>query len=650
MLLSTILFAQNTKRWDLSNDGDICWNVKNKSAHTDHIEMSGLQISVVIHYGISDQGELQLKKKMIFPMLRTIPNDTHASLVLDFYQEHPQQIIADNTELQEYPMSFSLKGKLKVNSATNTSLEVTRTLFPSVDKPVLIEIITLKNKGKIPCSVKIKNNTKSVETDPTKCVYGKYIISMEINKIGEYSIAPNEEFTFAAVYAGRKQWEQVYSYSSEFELNKRDNFVNGIFNNLVLETPNDTINRAFDFAKIRATESIYDTKSGLMHGPGGESYYAAIWANDQAEYASPFFPFLGNINGNESAINCFRLFAKYINHEYKPIPSSIIAEGVDIWNGAGDRGDQAMIAYGASRYALTTGKKEIAKELWPLITWCFEYLERKKTSDNVIASDNDELEGRFYAGEVNLSTNCLAYGGYLTSATLAEKLGYKEMAVFFREKAQILRIAIEKYFGANVQGFDTYRYHINNDKLRAWICIPLVMGITEREDQTIKALFSDYLWTSNGILTESGSKTFWDRSTLYSFRGLFVSGATDKCMKCFSYYSAIRLLGEHVPYPVEAWPEGDQRHLSAESALYCRAVTEGLFGIYPTGLNEFTMTPWLPQGWNMMELRNIKAFDRSFNIKVSRKDSLEIVTIKMANGMSIVKKWDKKEPIEIVLP
>jgi hypothetical protein len=28
-----------------------------------------------------------------------------------------------------------------------------------------------------------------------------------------------------------------------------------------------------------------------MHGPGGESYYAAIWANDQAEYASPFFPF-----------------------------------------------------------------------------------------------------------------------------------------------------------------------------------------------------------------------------------------------------------------------------------------------------------------------------------------------------------------------
>ena len=30
-----------------------------------------------------------------------------------------------------------------------------------------------------------------------------------------------------------------------------------------------------------------------MHGPGGEAYYAAIWANDQAEYVNPFFLFLG---------------------------------------------------------------------------------------------------------------------------------------------------------------------------------------------------------------------------------------------------------------------------------------------------------------------------------------------------------------------
>ena len=68
-------------------------------------------------------------------------------------------------------------------------------------------------------------------------------------------------------------------------------------------------------------------------------------------------------------------------------------------------------------------------------------------------------------------------------------------------------------------------------------------------------------------------------------------------------YSRTRLLGEHVPYAVEAWPEGGQRHLSAESALYARIITEGLFGIRPVGLSAFELTPRLPQGWDSMALR-----------------------------------------------
>ncbi len=136
-----------------------------------------------------------------------------------------------------------------------------------------------------------------------------------------------------------------------------------------------------------------------MHGPGGyNKYLAAIWANDQAEYINPFFPFLGNTAGNESAMNAFRHFAAYMNPEYKPIPSSIIAEGRGFWNGAGDRGDAAMIAYGAGRFALASGNGQWAAELWPLISWCLEYCYRNTTAQGVIASDTDELEGRFPAG------------------------------------------------------------------------------------------------------------------------------------------------------------------------------------------------------------------------------------------------------------
>lgn len=648
-IYSAALFSQNSKRWNMSSDNSIQWSVKPGKAHTDHIEMSGLQVSTIVRYGVDSVGELNLTRKVVFPMLRTIPNNTHASLIINFKDKNALQILAGNTVLKEFPFSFKLKGKLTIESKTNTDLQQSRVIFPSVNKAAALEIITLSNKGKQTVHIEIKNNSTAIETDPAKGVYGKYIISMEASKTGKFTIESGKEFSFSVVYSGRKQCEEPYSFSAEYELAKREAFVNEMFHNLVLETPNDTLNREFAFAKIRCTESIYDTKGGLMHGPGGEAYYAAIWANDQAEYANPFFPFLGNLNGNESAINAYRHFARFMNPDYRQIPSSIIAEGTDIWNGAGDRGDMAMIAYGASRFSLANGNKEIATELWKLITWCLEYLERKKTPEGVIASDNDELEGRFYAGKVNLSTNALAYSAYLSSANLAIELGEKETADSYRKKAAELRIAIEKYFGANVQGFDTYKYHKDNDKLRAWICIPLVMGITERKEQTIKALFSDHLWTTNGILTESGSTTFWDRSTLYAFRGLLSSGATDECMKYLNYYSTTRLLGEHVPYPVEAWPEGGQRHLAAESALYCRVITEGLFGIEPAGFNKFTMTPWIPKDWNFMKLKNIHAFNRNFSIEARRKGKDIEIRIEGSDNKVITKTWDGKGKVEINL-
>jgi cellobiose phosphorylase len=78
------------------------------------------------------------------------------------------------------------------------------------------------------------------------------------------------------------------------------------------------------------------------------------------------------------------------------------------------------------------------------------------------------------------------------------------------------------------------------------------------------------------------------------------------------------LLGEHVPYAVEAYPEGNQRHLSAESGLYCRVYTEGLFGMRPVTFNSFDMTPRLPKEWDRMALKNIHSFGHVFDLEVRR--------------------------------
>ncbi|HLA53304.1 MAG TPA: hypothetical protein VK618_08360, partial [Flavitalea sp.] len=454
---------------------------------------------------------------------------------------------------------------------------------------------------------------------------------------GLKTISPGDSVMFAVIYQGINHEGDFAVPDIEKEETARRNRVSEIQSHLQLETPDPVLNTMFAFAKIRATESIYATKSGYMHGPGGLRYYAAIWANDQAEYVNPFFAFLGDDVAINSAMNSFRMFARYMNPEFKPIPSSIIAEGDATWHGAGDRGDMAMIAYGAGRFALAYGNKDSAKVLWPLIDWCLEYLNRKTNANGVVWSDKDELEGRFPSGNANLNTSCLYYDALRSAMMLGKLLADpgKKMKLY-KKRAKDIRVNVEKFFGAKVEGFDTYRYYEGNDTLRAWIATPLTVDIFDRKNGTVSALFSPRLWTEDGLASLAGNKTFWDRSTLYGLRGAFAAGATEKALTYLKYYSQRRLLGEHVPYAVEAYPEGNQRHLSAESGLYCRIFTEGLFGMRPTGFTSFTISPRLPKGWNNMAIRNIHALGNNFDLQIQKGGTGKLV-ITVARGLSTKK-------------
>jgi len=642
--------SQDSLRWNLTNDGGIEWTVKAKDSHMDHIEMSGLYLSSIVHYGV-ENGKLKQKVNIIFPMLRTIPNDTHASLAHEIDNEELGQIRLNGKVVNEEPDLFYInKGILGYQSRTTEDIEIKHQLFPSTDKPLFIDKIEINNPTNQSIKIELPKIEFSYSTDADKGVDGAYSIKVVSNKYGSFDLNANESLTYALIYSGRKDGSEDPYISTDYELNKRKKLATETFSDLVFESPNDVLNRAFSFAKLRAVESIFNTRGGLMHSPGGGRYYAAIWANDQAEYANPFFPFLGNLEGNESAINSFRHFARFINADYKPIPSSIIAEGIDIWNGAGDRGDMAMIAYGASRFALAYGDKKNARELWPLIEWCLEYCKRKVNDNGVVSSDSDELEGRFPAGKANLNTSSLYYDALISAVSLGKELNIEPTILDnYTLESKELEKSIEYYFGQNVSGFETYRYYKGNDVLRAWICTPLTVDIFKRSKGTIDALFSDKLWTEDGLASASGSTTFWDRATLYALRGVFAAGETKRAMPFFIHYSKRRLLGEHVPYPVEAYPEGNQRHLSAESALYCRIITEGIFGIRPKGFTSFSISPKLPEGWNSMALRNIKAFNHTFDIEIKRENNELSIRVLNEDEIYLDTQIENNETIKVQL-
>ena len=636
--------------WQIVNEGKaIRWTVDAAIPHMDHVETSGKETALVIYYGVKADGTYTQELHCIFPMLRLIPNKTHASLQVNLKNSGDDETNNEaknsashgmiptgvlpafevgGAPLAEYPVDFTFDGVLTVRSRTNVpGLQVIREIAPADDAPVNLIRFTFVNEGKEAVEIRIINNHVQVASRGAR---GVYLVDCDMQDDSLTVPAESENGTALVIHA-RTADQESRTFDPAAELAGRRKRMTELTSPLQLETGIAELDTMFHFCKIRAGESIFRTRGGFMHGPGGESYYAATWCNDEVEYAGPWFAWTGDALALDASFNAYRHYMPFMGPDYYPIPSSVISEAFDIWEGAGDRGDGAMWAYGASRFALTCGDREIAKQLWRGIEWCLEYCRRRKNPQGVVMSDKDEMEGRFPSGSANLCTSSLYYGALLSAAALAEEFQLPEKAAVYRRQAEQLALDMESYFGAEIHGFKTYRYYDGNTTLRSWIGIPLCMGILNRAEDTVAALYSDYLWFHDGMLCEEGGTTYWDRSLLYGLRGAFAAGEVEQTFRKLLVYSRHRLLGDHVPYPIEAWPEGGKRHLSAESALYCRVITEGLLGFVPLSFNSFRAEPRIPAPCNAVKLKNIRAFGSVFDLIATREQ-----TVVCCNGVEKV--------------
>ena len=131
------------QRWALNAEGGITWQVRPGDApHSDHIEMSGLQVSTVVRYGVDANGAFLLNRGMVWPLLRTIPNNTHASLMRKMGWNPLENVLVGNAQIREQVQSISLDGTMTVRSlcpVRGGEVELTRVLFPSTSLPAFCE-------------------------------------------------------------------------------------------------------------------------------------------------------------------------------------------------------------------------------------------------------------------------------------------------------------------------------------------------------------------------------------------------------------------------------------------------------------------------------------------------------------------------------
>jgi hypothetical protein len=630
--------------WQIVNTRTIL--KENPISYSDNIEMSGKKVAGIIYYSVDSVGILTLERELIYPQLRKYigENESRWRAYRAYLKETWKEKVEPLIYINNYNWSpgtvanISIDGSLKIqHNPSPSGISLKRTFFPTVNERMFIEKWELTNQTDSLAELTVGNIAIEKNAYGTS---GKYTYGVRTECEENIQLAAHESLTIDIQYFAQMQEDKPVVTSNE--LNQREEFLDEIHSKLILKTPNEELNTLFAFSKVRAAESIFDSKMGIVHSPGGGRYYAGVWANDQAEYSGPFFPYLGLKDGNIAAVNAYKKFYEQMktipNHD-KNLWSSFEMSG-DLTCCGGDRGDAAMIAYGGLHFLMALGDMEVAKAYLPMIEWCLDYTHKKINDEGVVLSDTDEMEGRIETGIANLSTSSLYYGAldlaidYYSALNLdVEKIKDLEL------RKSNLESSIESYFGAHVEGLDTYKYFKEHKYLRHWICLPLVVGIHNRTDATVEALF-DRLWTENGVHVEKNSdnpdisKIFWDRGTLYALRGTIIAGETEKSLEKLEEFTHKRLLGDRVPYVVEAYPEGNMAHLSAESALYCRVFIEGMFGIKPIGLNSFRLTPNLPAKWDFMSLMKIQAFGAEHDIEINRKNTgLQVIVTCPSKGM-----------------
>ena len=146
-------------------------------------------MAFVLRWGVDSRGAFRQERSLVFPLLRTLPNNTHASLMYRMAADIPSLLGVNGLALQDERVgqvaidgalevrSLWGVGKMNVGSARDMKpepvVEMTRTIFPSRTLPLMCERYMLRNVGAKPLTVSVPEFSQVITTDPAKGRHGQ---------------------------------------------------------------------------------------------------------------------------------------------------------------------------------------------------------------------------------------------------------------------------------------------------------------------------------------------------------------------------------------------------------------------------------------------------------------------------------------------
>ena len=203
ILLSAVTLSAKENRWTISGNHAVQWETsKGELPYNDHIEMSGLRASVVYYWGVDEKKQFQMDRHLVFPMLRTIPNNTHASWMPRCDVDFLKGMTANGRLMAEQEAKVvTINGTLTVFGTfrgDGNDFELKRKFFPSTSEAAVCEKYTIKNVGQkketilVPALHSVRTTNKE---NGTRGCY-KLVARTEFQEDFKKTLEPGESTTF----------------------------------------------------------------------------------------------------------------------------------------------------------------------------------------------------------------------------------------------------------------------------------------------------------------------------------------------------------------------------------------------------------------------------------------------------------------------
>lgn len=97
LTVQTSVLAQSMERyWRVSDSRGIVWDVYKQEnlPHSDNIEMAGRKVAAIIYYSIDENRQLQVKRDIIFPQMRTLDHNEYRAYLRHTYEDDVLPVIS----------------------------------------------------------------------------------------------------------------------------------------------------------------------------------------------------------------------------------------------------------------------------------------------------------------------------------------------------------------------------------------------------------------------------------------------------------------------------------------------------------------------------------------------------------------------------